>query len=181
MAGPYDYTINIPQPPANNFLQSLMGIQQLKGLQQQGQLAEQQAAIQQQSAGIQQQQAQFAQELQPLERQKLEAAITAQRAATAQSGNASDLAKENLRQNKLNFAREEEVNKQADALRADMLNLSRNPTSANREKLLDLSLRAAAYAPNSYEPLQKMLKNYPRTGKVLENTASDVVFSIQSG
>jgi hypothetical protein len=47
MPGPYDYTVNIPQPPAQNFLQSLLGIQQLKGLQQQqdiqGQQAQQQA------------------------------------------------------------------------------------------------------------------------------------------
>ena len=84
MAGPYDYTVNIPQPPAQNFLQSLLGIQQLKGLQQQSQLAEQQAAIQQQNAAFQQQ-------MQPLERQRLEAAIAAQRANTAQSGAATNL------------------------------------------------------------------------------------------
>ena len=76
MAGPYNYSINIPQPPAQNFLQSLMGIRQLQQM-------EDQSAIQQQQAAIQQQQAQFAQELQPLERQKLEAAIAAQRASTA--------------------------------------------------------------------------------------------------
>ena len=49
MPGPYDYTVNIPQPPAQNFLQSLMGIQQLKGLQQQqdiqGQQAQQQSVV----------------------------------------------------------------------------------------------------------------------------------------
>jgi len=84
MAGPYDYSINIPQPPAQNFLQSLMGIRQLQQM-------EQQSAIQQQQAGIQAQQAQFAQELQPLEKQKLEAAIAAQRASTAQSGAATNL------------------------------------------------------------------------------------------
>jgi hypothetical protein len=48
-----------------------------------------QSAIQQQQAAIQQQQAQFAQELQPLERQKLEAAIAAQRASTAASNAAA--------------------------------------------------------------------------------------------
>ncbi len=68
MAGPYDYTVNIPQPPAQNFLQSLLGIQQLKQMQQQSQLAEQQAAIQQQDAAFQQQ-------MQPLEMQRLEAGI----------------------------------------------------------------------------------------------------------
>ena len=79
MAGPYDYSINIPQPPAQNFLQSLLGIQQLKGLQQQGELAQQQAAIQQQQAAFQQQ-------MQPLEMDKAKAAIAAARAAASGQG-----------------------------------------------------------------------------------------------
>lgn len=174
MPGPYDYTINIPQPPANNFLQSLLGIQQLKGLQQQSQISAQQA-------DIQQQQARFAAEMQPLEREKLQASIAAVKANTAQSAASRDVAMEGLRQSRITFGREEALNKEADALRADMMKLSTDPTSATREKLLDLSYRAAAFAPKSYEPLQKMLKDYPRTGKMLENTASDVVFSVQSG
>jgi hypothetical protein len=84
MAGPYDYSINIPQPPAQNFLQSLLGIQQLKQMQQQGELAQQQAAIQQQNAA-------FQQEMQPLERQRVEAGIAAQRASAAHSGAATNL------------------------------------------------------------------------------------------
>ena len=174
MAGPYDYTVNIPQPPAQNFLQSLMGIRQLQQMEEQSAISQQQAAIQQQNAAFQQQ-------LQPLEKQRLEATIAAQRANTAQSMASRDVAMEGLRQSKVTFGREEELNKQADALRADMMKLSTDPTSATREKLLDLSYRAAAFAPKSYEPLQKMLKDYPRTGKVLENTASDVIFSVQSG
>ena len=59
-----------------------MGIQQMKGLQQQRE-------IQAQQAEVQAQQAKFAQELQPLERQKLEAAIAAQRASTAASNAAA--------------------------------------------------------------------------------------------
>jgi hypothetical protein len=70
MPGQYDYSINIPQPPAQNFLQSLLGIQQLKGLQQQGEIAQQQA-------GIQAQQAQFAQQMQPLQMQHLQEQINA--------------------------------------------------------------------------------------------------------
>ena len=82
MAGPYDYTINIPQPPAQNFLQSLTGIMQLRQMQEQSALQQQQAAIAQQAAAFQQQ-------MQPLERQKLEAAIAAQRASTAASNAAA--------------------------------------------------------------------------------------------
>jgi hypothetical protein len=174
MAGPYDYTVNIPQPPAQNFLQSLMGIRQLQQMEQQGALQQQQAAIQQQQAG-------FAQQMQPLQMEAEQARIAAAKANAAQSATARDVALEGLRQSKTTFGREEELNKQADALRAEMMKLSTDPTSATREKLLDLSYRAAAFAPKSYEPLQKMLKDYPRTGKVLENTASDVIFSVQSG
>jgi hypothetical protein len=84
MAGPYDYSINIPQPPAQNFLQSLMGIRQLQQMEEQSAISQQQAAIQQQNAAFQQQ-------MQPLERQKLEAAIAAQRASAAHSGAATNL------------------------------------------------------------------------------------------
>jgi hypothetical protein len=62
-----------------------------------------------------------------------------------------------------------------------MMKLSSDPTSATREKLESIALRAPFLAPKAYEPLKNMLKDYPRTGKVLENTASDVIFSVQSG
>ena len=84
MAGPYDYTVNIPQPPAQNFLQSLMGIRQLQQMEEQSAISQQQAAIQQQNAAFQQQ-------MQPLERQRLEAGIAAQRASAAHSGAATNL------------------------------------------------------------------------------------------
>lgn len=174
MAGPYDYSINIPQPPAQNFLQSLLGIQQLKQMQEQGALQQQQAAIAQQNAAFQQQ-------MQPLEMARLKESIAAQRASQAQSATARDVALEGLRQSKITFGREEELNKQADALRAEMMKLSADPTSATREKLESIALRVPFLAPKAYEPLQKMLKDYPRTGKILENTASDVIFSVQSG
>jgi hypothetical protein len=164
---PYNYSIDLPAPPADNFLQNIMGIAQLQQMGQQQKIQAQQAA--------------FQKEMQPYEVQKAQAAIAAAKANAAQSATARDVALEGLRQSKATFGREEELNKQADALRADMMKLSSDPTSATREKLLDLSYRAAAFAPKSYEPLQKMLKDYPRTGKVLENTASDVIFSVQSG
>ena len=69
MPAPYDYTVNIPQPPAQNFLQSLLGIQQLKGLRQQQDIQAQQAA--------------FAQQEQPLREQQLQAQIAASQASAA--------------------------------------------------------------------------------------------------
>lgn len=89
MAGPYDYTINIPQPPAQNFLQNLLGIQQLRQMQEQG-------AMQQQQSAIQQQQAQFAQQMQPLQ-------LQAERARIGQIGQATASAAEALRQGKITF------------------------------------------------------------------------------
>jgi len=89
MPAPYDYTVNIPQPPAQNFLQSLLGIQQLKGLQQQSQLAEQQA-------GIQAQQAQFAQQMQPLQ-------LQTEQARLEQIGQSTATGAEALRQGKITF------------------------------------------------------------------------------
>ena len=72
MPGPYDYTINIPQPPAQNFLQSLLGIQQLKQMQQQSQISAQQA--------------QFVKEQHPLEMARIQAGINASNASAGESG-----------------------------------------------------------------------------------------------
>jgi len=89
MAGPYDYTINIPQPPAQNFLQSLTGIMQLRQMQEQSALQQQQAAIAQQNAAFQQQ-------MQPLQ-------LEAERARIGQIGQATAASAEALRQGKLTF------------------------------------------------------------------------------
>lgn len=89
MPGPYDYTINIPQPPAQNFLQSLTGIMQLRQMQEQSALQQQQAAIAQQNAAFQQQ-------MQPLQ-------LEAERARIGQIGQATATSAEALRQGKLTF------------------------------------------------------------------------------
>ena len=171
---PYNYSIDLPKPPASTFLQDLMGIQQMKGLQQQRE-------IQAQQAEAQAQQAKFAQELQPLERQKLEAAIAAARANTAQSMASRDVTLEGLRQSKQTFAEQEETKKQENLLREDVMAVVKDPTLATQEKLRDISFRTALFAPKSQEPLQRMFEEFPRAGKVLENTASDVIFAVQSG
>lgn len=167
MPGPYDYTVNIPQPPAQNFLQSLSGIMQIRNMQDQAEIARQQS--------------EFAKQMQPLEMARVKAATDAQRAAIAQSATSRDVALEGLRQSKITFDREEAKAKEGDKLIADINELAKDPTSATRDKLLSLSYRAAAFNPKAYEPLKNMLKEHPRTGKMLENTASDVVFSIQGG
>jgi len=174
MAGPYDYTVNIPQPPAQNFLQSLMGIRQLQQM-------DEQSAIQQQNAAIQQQQAAFAQQMQPLQMDAERARIAAAKANAAQSTTARDVALEGLRQSKSIFAEQEETKKQQKLLREDVMSLLKDPTSATQEKLQDVSTRTAFLLPSSYDPLQKMLEDFPRAGKALENISSDIIFSVQSG
>jgi len=87
MAEPYDYTVNISQPPAQNFLQSLMGIRQLQQMEEQG--------------AIQQQQAQFAQQEQPLRMAQLQAQIDASKASAGLTGVQTDLARMGLADKKL--------------------------------------------------------------------------------
>ena len=94
MAGPYDYSINIPQPPAQNFLQSLTGIMQLRQMQDQ-------SAIQQQQAAIQQQNAAFQQQMQPLEMARVKAATDAANAAASGQGIQNKLNQLTLDQRKL--------------------------------------------------------------------------------
>lgn len=161
MPGPYDYSINIPQPPAQNFLQSLLGIQQLKGLQQQGQLAAQQAAIQQQ-------QAQFAQELQPLERQKLEAAIAAQKAGTSATQTSQQAAQYQLDQRK--------------ALDAELLGLSSDPSKFTPDNLQKLAVKFHSVDPTLLVRAGEMRKNLPDQAKTFgDNIAKNLVLTSVTG
>jgi len=68
---PYNYTIDLPKPPADNFLQDIMGIAQLQAMGQQQKIAAQQA--------------QFQKEMQPLEMDKVREQIKAAQASAAQS------------------------------------------------------------------------------------------------
>lgn len=165
MAGPYDYTINIPQPPAQNFLQSLLGIQQLKGLQQQSQLAEQQAAIQQQQAAFQQQ-------MQPLEMARIKAATDASNASVAESGarkgliaNQSEAAKFELDQKK-NF-------------QADMNKLASDPSKWTADKFMELGMK---YPQSDWINLAKMRNTMPtKVTNFGDNLGQQLVLSSQIG
>jgi hypothetical protein len=68
---PYNYTIDLPKPPADNFLQNIMGIAQLQQMSEQQKIAAQQAA--------------FQKEMQPLEMNKVREQIKAAQASAAQS------------------------------------------------------------------------------------------------
>jgi hypothetical protein len=167
MPGQYDYTINIPQPPAQNFLQSLLGIQQLKGLQQQGEIAQQQA-------GIQAQQAQFAQQKQPLELQQIQAGIAAQQAAAAHSGAATNLLG-------IQTAEAQRKNQDIAAYQNEALKLAEDPTSWDANKLKSLSMKAAAIDPQSFSAMNSLFQHLPQTANTLSNAASEVMLSVNAG
>ena len=95
MAGPYDYTVNIPQPPAQNFLQSLTGIMQIRNMQDQ--------------SAIQQQQAAFAQQMQPLQMQQLEEQMKASRAQQGLLGVQTKGAKLAVEERQLSFDQQKKV------------------------------------------------------------------------
>ena len=112
MAGPYDYTVNIPQPPAQNFLQGLTGIMQIRQMQDQ-------SAIQQQQAGIQAQQAQFAQQMQPLQMQQLEEQMKASRAQQGLLGVQTQGAKLAVDERQLSFDQQKKVQTAIEAFNKD--------------------------------------------------------------
>lgn len=160
MAGPYDYTINIPQPPAQNFLQSLTGIMQLRQMQEQ--------------SAIQQQQAAFQQQMQPLQ-------LEAERARIGQIGQATATSAEALRQGKLTFEQAQAERALKTKYQNDVLELSKSPETWTPEKLKSLSMQAAVLDPQSFGAMNKMFAELPRVGSTLSNAASEVMLSVQAG
>lgn len=167
MAGPYDYTINIPQPPAQNFLQSLLGIQQLKGLQQQGELAQQQAAIQQQQAAFQQQ-------MQPLEMARAKAAIDAARASAGLTGVQADAARENLTALK-------ERNALVKSYQNKAFEMAKDPTSWTPDSLKSLQMMAVAVDPQGVDSISKFSEKVPSAIPLLSDAATYVSLAANSG
>ena len=160
MAGQYDYTVNIPQPPAQNFLQSLLGIQQLKGLQQQQELSQQQA-------GIQQQQAQFAQERQPLELAQMRAAEKSALASAASSESMTN-------------ARNYDLGKQKELdTKLQWLSKSENFTVDN---LQQAAVEFHKYDPTLFVRAGEMRKVIPAEGQLfLDKTSEKLLFAGVTG
>ena len=154
MAGQYDYTINIPQPPAQNFLQSLLGIQQLKGLQQQGELAQQQAAIQQQHA-------QFAQERQPLELAQMRAAEKSALASAASSQSVTNARDYELTQRK--------------ALDSELLGMSSDPSKFTADNLQKLAVRFHSVDPTLFVLAVEIRKNMPDQKKIFGDNVAKIL------
>ena len=154
MPGPYDYTINIPQPPAQNFLQSLLGIQQLKGLQQQSEIAAQQQA--------------FAAQQQPLQLEAERARIAQAKAGTSATETSQQAAQYQLDQRK--------------ALDAELLGLSSDPSKFTPDNLQKLAIKFHSVDPTLLVRVGEMRKSLPDQAKTFgDNIAKNLVLTSVTG
>jgi hypothetical protein len=174
MPGPYDYTVNIPQPPAQNFLQSLSGIMQIRNMQDQAEIAKQ-------AADIQKQQAQFAQQKQPLEIQQIQAGIAAQQASAAHSGAATGLLGVQTQAAKSALEESQRKNQAVASYQSEALKLAEDPTSWNATDLRKVAMKAAVLDPQSFSGLKNLFSELPQAGNILSNAASEVVLSVNAG
>lgn len=161
MPGPYDYTVNIPQPPAQNFLQSLTGIMQLRQMQQQSEIAAQQQA--------------FAVQQQPLQTQQLEAQIAASQASAAHSGAATNLLGVQTEETKRR-------NQQLADFQSEALKLSDAPESWNASNLKSLAMKSAAVNPESFNAMRNLMADLPnKESNLLTSAASTTLLAVQQG
>lgn len=161
MPGPYDYTINIPQPPAQNFLQSLLGIQQLKGLQQQSEIAAQQQA--------------FAAQQQPLQLQQLQEQIAASKAQQAHTAAATGLLGVQTEETKRR-------NQQLADFQSEALKLADAPESWNASNLKSLAMKSAAVNPESFNAMRNLMADLPnKESNLLTSAASTTLLAVQQG
>jgi hypothetical protein len=155
MAGQFDYTVNIPQPPAQNFLQSLLGIQQLKGLQQQ--------------QDIQGQQAQFAQQMQPLQ-------IQTEQARLEQVVQAKEAGAENLRQSKITFEQSQAAKEQTKQLFGELQGMSANAPIEDVVKITNkLALINPPAAKQVNDNYNKLLEQYQNNVKIISTQAGSLL------
>jgi hypothetical protein len=165
MAGPYDYTVNIPQPPAQNFLQSLMGIRQLQQMQEQGALQQQQAAIAQQNTA-------FQKEMQPLQ-------LQAERARIGQIGQSMATSAEALRQGKITFeqaqqdrVRQMEQQAVAQARQQELFGkLNSLPSNASMAEIVPIANQLALIKPEISKQIMDNFSALPEEYQKASKTA----------
>lgn len=154
MPEPYNYTVNIPQPPEQNFLQSLLGIQQLKGLRQQ--------------QDIQQQQYEFVQQQQPLQLQQLQQQVDQQKAINPL-----------LIQEAQNKIQQQD---EAKAFRQDATKLAEDPNKWDQNNLRSIAMRAAAVAPDHFNAMRALMADLPdRESSLIQRTASATLLGVSKG
>jgi hypothetical protein len=169
MPGLNDYTINIPQPPAQNFLQSLLGIQQLKQMQQQGELS--------------QQNAQFAQQMQPLQ-------IEAERARIGQINQSTAASAEAFRQGKITFeqsqqdrSREMEQKAVAQARQQELFGkLNSLPATASMSEIVPIANQLALINPGMSKQVMENFQAQPEEyQKALKNSLLTATTYLEAG
>lgn len=154
MAGPYDYTVNIPQPPAQNFLQSLTGIMQLRQMQDQAEIAKQQAA--------------FAAQMQPLQLAAERERINQLKASTGATETSKQAAAYQLKQRK--------------DLDAELLGMSSDPAKFTADNLQKLAVRFHSVDPTLLVRAGEMRKNLPDQAKIFgDNVAKNLVITSVTG
>jgi hypothetical protein len=146
---PYNYTIDLPPPAPDTFLQDIMGIQQLKGLRQQQEISQQQAA--------------FQKEMQPYEVQKAQAAIAAQQSALAGSEQSRRQNEILFKQGQENRVREMEQQAVAQAKQNELFGkLSALPPDAPISQILPIVNELTLYKPEAAKQLMANFDNAPK-------------------
>ena len=146
---PYNYTIDLPKPPADNFLQNIMGIAQLQQMGQQQKIQAQQAA--------------FQKEMQPYEVQKAQAAIAAQQSALAGSEQSRRQNEILFKQGQENRVREMEQQAVAQAKQNELFGkLSALPPDAPISQILPIVNELTLYKPEAAKQLMANFDNAPK-------------------
>lgn len=169
MPGPYDYTINIPQPPAQNFLQSLLGIQQLKQMQQQGELS--------------QQNAQFAQQMQPLQLEAERARIGQIGQSTANAADAASRARIEFSQAQDDRKRQLEQQAVAQARQQELFGkLNSLPATASMSEIVPIANELAAINPAMSKQVMENFQAKPEEyQKALKTSLLTATTYLQAG
>jgi hypothetical protein len=146
---PYNYSIDLPKPPADNFLQNIMGIAQLQNMSQQQKIAQQNAA--------------FQKEMQPLEMEKARAGIAAQQSALAGSEQSRRQNEILFKQGQENRVREMEQQAIAQARQNELFGkLSALPPDAPMSAIIPIANELALVKPESAKQVMANYENAPK-------------------
>jgi hypothetical protein len=174
MPDPYNYTFDLPKPPADTFLQDIVGIQQLK--------------MGRQQAEIQKQQAEFQKQKQPLEINQLTEQINSAKAAqaSAYASAAESKARTGLVGVQKTAAQEnltalQEKNKLASLYQNKVIEMANSPTSWTQDDLKSLKMLATGADPQAVAGIEKFGKDEPTSVPLLTEAASYVAFAANSG
>lgn len=166
---PYNYSIDLPAPPADNFLQNIMGIAQLQNMSQQQKIAQQQAA--------------FQKEMQPLEMEKARAGIAAQQSALAGSEQSRRQNEILFKQGQENRVREMEQQAVAQAKQSELFGkLTSFSADTPMSDILPVVNELALFKPESAKQILQGLEMAPKQiQKATETTLVSAANQLKAG